>query len=132
MVEAGVPVCSLVDSLSERTPKETLREHAQRSSDETGPSASLHLRPPLHSTAGSQDRPAPAGPAAAQPETDPAKEASTSTSETLIFDASDLEAQRKWNEERIERRLRGEWERVSRQLADLVSLLSFFFLRASS
>ncbi|KAK4694066.1 hypothetical protein P7C70_g8810, partial [Phenoliferia sp. Uapishka_3] len=39
----------------------------------------------------------------------------------VIFGESDLEAGRKWNEERIERRLRGEYERAGKALEELVT-----------
>jgi hypothetical protein len=137
MAQAGVPACSLVDSLSQRqaqSPKASLREHARRSDADDPAQPGLHLRPPLHSTASSADRlPLPLATVHTAPaESSPSEQAPSSQDSTdqargserpiepVVFDPQDLEAQRKWNEERIERRLRGEWERVNRRLADLV------------
>jgi hypothetical protein len=147
MAQAGVPACSLVDSLNERQsklPKVSLREHMRRSQDDDASvQPGLHLRPPLHSTASSADSPplpesaAPAeAPETSVPRPSAPEPGSADSSgerrsvEPVVFDPEDLEAQRKWNEERIERRLRGEWERVSRRLADLVR--SFLRSRAEA
>ena len=44
----------------------------------------------------------------------------TSGPAEVLFGADELEEGRKWNEERIERRLRGEYERAGRHLSELV------------
>ncbi|KAL8276648.1 hypothetical protein RQP46_010916 [Phenoliferia psychrophenolica] len=66
------------------------------------------LSPPFIDTSASSPSPPPAS-------------SPPSDSPPVLFGASELEASRLWNEQRIERRLRGEYERAGQHLSDLVN-----------